>query len=259
MTGEGQANASDGTLTRSELYELVWAEPMLKVAARFKVPSSYMARVCTLMNVPRPERGYWVKLAVGQKLSKPELPEIRPGDLMVWNRGSTGVSHSEKRPLPRAPAHKPKRKPKAAASNSLHPTVHGARAHFDVASTSNDSIYLKPAKRLLVDLVVSKTGLDKALAFANQLFLEFEAHDCRVVIAAHGEHMPRAQVDEHEIPRRNIQDNFYSRLWSPGRVTIVYVGTVAIGLTIVELSEQAEARYVKGEYLRLDQQPAVKS
>jgi hypothetical protein len=249
-------------LTRLELYEMVWAEPMLKVAARFEVSSSYMARVCTLMNVPRPERGYWAKLAVGQKPPKPELPEIRPGDLMVWNRSGNDVARTERRPLPRAPAKKPKRKHKveAASPADLHPLIHGARAHFDVAGTSYDSNYLKPAKRLLVDLVVSKTGLDKALTFANQLFLELEAHECRVVIAAHGERMGRPQVDENEIPRKNAHDDYRSsRLWSPRRVTVVYVGTVAVGLTIVELSEQAEARYVKGEYVRLDQEPAAKS
>jgi hypothetical protein len=48
-------------VTRESLYELVWAESMLKVAARFKVSSSFMLRVCTLMNVPRTERGYWAK------------------------------------------------------------------------------------------------------------------------------------------------------------------------------------------------------
>jgi len=44
-----------GPITREALYDLVWAEPMLKVAARFGVSSSYMARVCTALNVPRPE------------------------------------------------------------------------------------------------------------------------------------------------------------------------------------------------------------
>ena len=46
-------------VAREALYALVWAEPMLRVAARYNVSSSYLARVCTLMNVPRPERGYW--------------------------------------------------------------------------------------------------------------------------------------------------------------------------------------------------------
>jgi hypothetical protein len=35
------------------------------------------------------------------------------------------------------------------------------------------------------------------------------------------------------------------------RCTVVYIGTVAIGLTVIEMSEEAEARYVNGEYVRL--------
>jgi hypothetical protein len=34
----------DSALTREALYELVWSEPMLQVAARCGVSSSYMAR-----------------------------------------------------------------------------------------------------------------------------------------------------------------------------------------------------------------------
>jgi hypothetical protein len=250
-------NEDQPDITRESLYGLVWAEPMLKVAARFDVSSSYMARICRLMNVPRPERGYWAKLAVGKGPPKPDLPEARPGDQIIWNR--SGVPQTVKTPLPRPPTARPKRKPKVAAlQTDLHPVIHGARAHFDVDSTSYDSSYLKPTKRILVDLVVSKTGLDKAMSFANQLFLELEAHDCRVVIAAHGEHLHREEVDEHEIPRRKPNDNYCGRLWSPGRVTVVYIGTVPIGLTIIELSEEAEARYVKGEYVRLDQEIPVK-
>src|SRR6202051_1401779 len=76
-----------GLVSREELFEMVWAEPMLKVAAQFGVSSSYMARVCTVMNVPRPERGYWGKWAFGQVIEKPALPEARPGDQLCWGRG----------------------------------------------------------------------------------------------------------------------------------------------------------------------------
>lgn len=76
------ADTDQGPITRQALYELVWAEPMLKVAARFGVSASYMARVCTALNVPRPERGYWAKLAFGKAPAQPPLPEPGPGDLL---------------------------------------------------------------------------------------------------------------------------------------------------------------------------------
>ena len=42
-------------VTREELYALVWSIPMTKVADQFGVSGSYMARICTFLNVPRPE------------------------------------------------------------------------------------------------------------------------------------------------------------------------------------------------------------
>ncbi len=73
--------------------------------------------------------------------------------------------------------------------------------------------------------------------------LELEAHDCQVVFAPDREYMRRAKVDEHEIPRKNRNDDVYgSRLWHPARLTVAYIGTMAIGLTIIELSEEAEVR-----------------
>ncbi|MFA7386512.1 MAG: hypothetical protein WCZ87_02490, partial [Thiohalobacteraceae bacterium] len=41
---------------------------MIKIAEKFDVSGSYLARVCTALRVPRPERGYWAKLAVGKAL-----------------------------------------------------------------------------------------------------------------------------------------------------------------------------------------------
>jgi hypothetical protein len=44
-------------ITREQLYELVWSKPMTKVAEELQVSGSYMARVCSVLNVPRPDRG----------------------------------------------------------------------------------------------------------------------------------------------------------------------------------------------------------
>jgi hypothetical protein len=62
-------------ISREELYELVWSIPMTKVAEKFSVSGSYMARVCSVLNVPRPERG-----VLGQTGSRegPGSPGIAP-------------------------------------------------------------------------------------------------------------------------------------------------------------------------------------
>ena len=63
-------------VSREELYELVWSTPMTKVAAKFSVSGSYMAPVCSILNVPRPERGYWARLEFGKAAARPDLPEL---------------------------------------------------------------------------------------------------------------------------------------------------------------------------------------
>jgi hypothetical protein len=62
------------TLTRQQLYERVWSEPMTKVAAEIGVSDVALKKTCRRLNVPTPERGYWAKLAVGADVNKPPLP-----------------------------------------------------------------------------------------------------------------------------------------------------------------------------------------
>jgi hypothetical protein len=59
---------------------------MTAVAARYGVSSSFLARVCMRLNVPRPQRGYWAQLQVGRAPKKPTLPSPRTGDLLDWSR-----------------------------------------------------------------------------------------------------------------------------------------------------------------------------
>ncbi len=237
-----------GPVTREALYALVWSEPMLKVAARFGVSSSYLARVCTSLNVPRPERGYWAKIAVGKASPIPPLPEARPGDQLEWSRDGQPIKTT--RPLPRPPSMAKERRRRVASisRSGKHPLIEGVKAHFDAGRVSSyGSGHIKPYKKLLVDFVVSRACVDRALSFANTLFWKFEARGHRVVIAPSGENFRRAYVDDHEVPRK---DHGYNDLWSPWRCTVVYIGTVAVGLTVIEMSEEVEVRYVNGEYIR---------
>lgn len=154
------------------------------------------------------------------------------------------------RPLPRPPPKRPKwkTKPKEVRPDQ-HPLLNGAKALFESGRLSYEVGYLKPAKRLLVDLIVTKTALDKTLTFANQLFLLLEERGHRVVLSPKTETFRRSSVDEYEVPRKRGGYDF-NNLWCPYRCTVVYVGTVAIGLTIIEMVEEVEVRYVDGKYIR---------
>jgi hypothetical protein len=62
---------------RKVLYEQVWSEPALTVAKGYGVSSVWLGKVCRLLNVPVPPRGYWARVRSGSKGRKPPLPVLR--------------------------------------------------------------------------------------------------------------------------------------------------------------------------------------
>jgi hypothetical protein len=60
-------------LTRQELYDRVWSQPMHKLAPRFGVSGVALAKTCRRANIPVPERGYWARLHGGKIVLKRQL------------------------------------------------------------------------------------------------------------------------------------------------------------------------------------------
>jgi hypothetical protein len=246
------------SVSRQELYEMVWSTPMIKVAERFKVSGSYMARVCAALRVPRPERGHWAKLAVGKAAEKPPLPKAQPGDQLSWSRD--GELQSPPRPRLVERVRRPRRSRLAQPVTGIHGLIRDAKGYYSTGYKVAEGQHLRPYKRLLVDVTASMAGLDKALAFANDLFNALESAGHRVLISTPTENFVRTRIDEHEqlstAPHREAWYG-YNRLWSPQRPTVAYVDSVAFGLAIIEMSESVQLRYVNGKYIReSDYKPA---
>jgi hypothetical protein len=237
---------SSETVTREQLYELVWQEPMLRVAERFAVSSSYLARVCTELRVPRPLRGYWAKLEHGKTSPRPPLPPSQAGDALTWRRGEARttmqpmLSSFAEKPVEKAPPKK-----RLLLSGRHHELVADAKPLF-MKGRVNETGLLNPSKRNLVDIVVSEALLDDTLVAASSLFNTLVARGHRVVLAPSDVQMRRAEVDEREVSKKN---HYRKSIWSPGRPTVVYVGGIPIGLTIYEMTEEVEVVYENGKYL----------
>lgn len=117
----------------------------------------------------------------------------------------------------------------------------------------DDEVHLKPYKKLLVDITASRSGLDKALDFAKELFNALESAGHRVVIAPSDAQFHRERIDEKEVPPKKeprYDPYGYDRRWSPFRPTVVYVDSIAFGLAVIEMTESVEMRYVNGKYIR---------
>jgi hypothetical protein len=63
---------------REELYELVWREPMQKVAKEYGVSDVAIGKTCRKLYIPVPIQGFWNKLAVGKPVRpRPPLPVVQ--------------------------------------------------------------------------------------------------------------------------------------------------------------------------------------
>jgi hypothetical protein len=78
-------------VSREELYEQVWAEPMTKVAAKYGVTGTALKKKCERHEIPTPERGYWMKLEHGKRVRQeplPKLSDVRLGQVRVVGSAS---------------------------------------------------------------------------------------------------------------------------------------------------------------------------
>lgn len=60
--------------TRLELYELVWSEPLRKLAKQFGISDVAIAKRCRKSNIPLPGLGYWAKKEAGKKVFQAPFP-----------------------------------------------------------------------------------------------------------------------------------------------------------------------------------------
>jgi len=74
-----QTPISYHAMTREELYALVWAKPMTKLAASFGLSDVGLRKICVKHDIPTPPLGYWAKLAHGKKVNQPPLPKVASG------------------------------------------------------------------------------------------------------------------------------------------------------------------------------------
>ena len=104
------------TLPRSQFYELVWSKPVRDLAADFSISDVALAKRCRALKIPVPPRGYWARVAAGQKPRRPALPPFteRKRAMLpsyVTTRAANGtvaiepaVTFDPERTAPRAPA-----------------------------------------------------------------------------------------------------------------------------------------------------------
>ncbi len=66
---------TSNTITREELYDLVWQKPISKLAVELGISDVGLSKICRRHEVPTPPRGYWARLEAGYTDAKAPLKE----------------------------------------------------------------------------------------------------------------------------------------------------------------------------------------
>jgi hypothetical protein len=66
-------NTMSISLTRQELYDRIWAEPVDTVAKELGISNVGLGKACRRHDIPVPPRGYWARKAAGHKVPQPPL------------------------------------------------------------------------------------------------------------------------------------------------------------------------------------------
>lgn len=263
--------------------------PATHLAAQFGVSDSFLARVCKRLRIPRPQPGYWAKLAVGKAPPRPALPPVEPGDETHWQPSSplldqrrpasskptaSAQDHSSEKTVETALTKDPHKETSSTGPSTTpttdavaarkavrrrvpatHPLIEGVIGLIPQGRVTDEGFY-KPRKRLLPDIITSEKQIETILRLANKLYRHLEANGHRVRISSISSGLHRQSIDP--IPS-DKKTRTYLGLWQPDRPTVVYIDDVAIGLSLFEMLREQEMQYISGEYVPVTAvSPAIK-
>lgn len=180
------------SLTRKQLYDMVWSTPMMRLARQFHCSSTWLARICREASVPVPPRGYWAKKRAGKAAQRRGLPRSAdPDEVVVSYTPPDATEEFDSQPPPPPPPPPPpldddlqalrsqieQAGPIAVPTelNELHPVVARTRRALQAAAAQHRENHglLQPHwvhDGCLIDLEVSATAADRAIRLFAGLF-----------------------------------------------------------------------------------------
>ena len=194
---------------REALYNEVWEQPAIKLAAKYGISAVMLGKVCRKLQIPRPGRGYWAKKEFGKPVQRLPLPKAK--DLPVVHRlklpGKQGVVAPEvtaAEPVPTDPEYLrivdiESRSIPVDLEARQHRLVSTAAKALRRARVGFRGMLEKPWQHPCLDLRVSTGALDRALAIANTVILTLEEEGFPVSVEG-GKHGTTAQVFGHKVP-----------------------------------------------------------
>lgn len=171
-------------MTRKELYDRVWTEPMSRLAKTYGMSDVGLAKLCNRFEIPRPPRGYWAKKEFGQEppvlplpnpdqnnqieLRDPSECEIKSPELRFQVEQIVEKEHRHELPIL-----------VAETLRGSHTLVSQANEDFQGARPNENGILALPEHAVLA-LHVSKSSLRRALRIMDAVLKGLEEREYRV-------------------------------------------------------------------------------
>jgi hypothetical protein len=167
-------------LTREELYEMVWAQPIVKLAKEFGVSDVAVAKACRRHKIPLPGRGYWRRLEVGHKIARQPLPKLdKPFLNSITFKG--GILPSAKKFAEDSAGSKIT---VSEEPDELHPLARQTLVQL-IHESPNDHGLISPKETL--DVWVSENQLARAIRIMDALIKALETLGHKVEVSAYTE------------------------------------------------------------------------
>lgn len=158
------------TLSREELYELIWSMPATKLAKEIGISDVGLGKICRRMEVPKPALGYWRKVEVGGRI--PRKPKLKELSLKGQRQETIYPSSPESKSMQRIRNAAPIPFPDELVDP--HRLTKKTLASFNKAKTDEREILLSRNK-VHLDIHVTQDCLDRACLIMDTLIKEIES------------------------------------------------------------------------------------
>jgi hypothetical protein len=244
------------SMSRQDLYERVWANPVDHVAKELGISNVGLAKMCRRHEIPVPPRGYWARKAYGQRLNQPDLPPASNARLNYVTFQPPLVAKSLQARPDEPPELAAARRHETASENRivvpsrlprvLHPVVAKSReAIISPKGYSTTDASYHPLHGCL-HISVSRPQLDRACRILDSLMRAFDLRGYE--IRTPPRHYPTGGLAPPYAQGMVLGEAIDFRILEPGRKTwseasrskAASLSNEAVGPLVLEIDEYGE-------------------
>ncbi|MCW3805724.1 hypothetical protein [Plebeiibacterium marinum] len=229
--------------TRQEFYELVWKEPLSRLAKKYNISDNGLRKRCKKLNIPLPEVGYWQKLQYNKPVTRKKLPKDNPSGIEKIDLSDREEEHNPKD----SPISRIKRLRKS--YNQLNQDIFKVQSRL----SNPDKLVAQAQKTLIkketgswsdglvhtyygeISIKVAPSNVSRALRFFNSLIklLRLRGHDIKVrndstYAIVEGEEIAIAIREKLRIEKTVDKNNWNTNNYFPTDKLILKIGWIHV-------------------------------